>query len=277
MTESKMKNIIVADDQGFCWGVRRALDIVEQYDEVYIFGDLIHNKQVVSQLEKRGKQIIHEVTGNEKRPVVITAHGTTIENLKMFEELKLDIVDTTCPLVSKIYNVGESLEQQGYHIIIIGDKDHVEVKGIASRMHQPVIVKDEGDIESATFPDKVGIICQSTFSEEKFHKLALQIESRVREAKIRNTTCSPTKKRQEAAASLAQQVDIMIVVGGYHSSNTKKLKEITSAYVESYHIETADQLEKEWFENKKEIGITSGASTSDWIVEEICGKIREFT
>ena len=277
MTESKMKNIIVADDQGFCWGVRRALDIVEQYDEVYIFGDLIHNKQVVSQLEKRGKQIIHEVTGNEKRPVVITAHGTTIENLKMFEELKLDIVDTTCPLVSKIYNVGESLEQQGYHIVIIGDKDHVEVKGIASRMYQPVIVKDEGDIESATFPDKVGIICQSTFSEEKFHKLALQIESRVREAKIRNTTCSPTKKRQEAAASLAQQVDIMIVVGGYHSSNTKKLKEITSAYVESYHIETADQLEKEWFENKKEIGITSGASTSDWIVEEICGKIREFT
>ncbi len=277
MIESKMKNIIVADDQGFCWGVRRALDIVEQYDEVYIFGDLIHNKQVVSQLEERGKQIIHEVTGNEKRPVVITAHGTTIENLKMFEELKLDIVDTTCPLVSKIYNVGESLEQQGYHIVIIGDKDHVEVKGIASRMHQPVIVKDEGDIKSATFPDKVGIICQSTFSEEKFHKLALQIESRVREAKIRNTTCSPTKKRQEAAASLAQQVDIMIVVGGYHSSNTKKLKEITSAYVESYHIETADQLEKEWFQNKKEIGITSGASTSDWIVEEICSKIREFT
>ncbi len=272
-----MKNIIVADDQGFCWGVRRALDIVDQYDEVYIYGDLIHNKQVVNQLEKRGKQIIHEVTGNEKNPVVITAHGTTIENLKLFEDLKLDIVDTTCPLVSKIYNVGESLEEQGYHIIIIGDKDHVEVEGIASRMHQPVIVKDEDDIRSVSFPDKVGIICQSTFSEEKFHKLAKQIAGRVKEAKIRNTTCSPTKKRQEAAESLAQKVDIMIVVGGFHSSNTKKLKEITSAYVESYQIETADQLKEEWFENKKEIGITSGASTSDWIVEEICSKIREYT
>ncbi len=272
-----MKNIIVADDQGFCWGVRRALDIVEQYDEVNIYGDLIHNKQVVNQLEKKGKQVVHEVTGEETKPVVITAHGTTIENLERFEQLKLDIVDTTCPLVSKIYKVGESLEQQGYHIIIVGDKDHVEVKGIASRMHQPIIVKDEEDIKATKFPDRVGIICQSTFSEEKFNKLAIQIEKQVKEAKIRNTTCSPTKKRQEAATAVARKVDIMIVVGGYHSSNTKKLKEITSAYVESYHIETAEQLKQEWFENKNEIGITSGASTSDWIVEEICRKIREFT
>jgi 4-hydroxy-3-methylbut-2-enyl diphosphate reductase len=272
-----MTNIIVAEDQGFCWGVRRALDIVEQYDEVYIYGDLIHNKQVVKQLEKRGKQIIHEVTGNEQRAVVITAHGTTIENLEEFNKLKLDIVDTTCPLVSKIYQVGESLEKQVYHIVIIGDKNHVEVKGIASRMHQPDIVKDEQDIMRTSFPDKVGIICQSTFSEEKFHKLATQIKNSVKEAKIKNTTCSPTKKRQEAARTLAQRVDVMIVVGGYHSSNTKKLKEITSAYVESYHVETAKQLKKEWFEGKNEIGITSGASTSDWIVEEICHKIREFT
>jgi 4-hydroxy-3-methylbut-2-enyl diphosphate reductase len=272
-----MKNIIVAEDQGFCWGVRRALDIVEQYDQVYIFGDLIHNKQVVKQLEERGKQIIHEVTGAESRPVVITAHGTTIENLETFKRLNLDIVDTTCPLVSKIYKVGESLEKQGYRIIIIGDKNHVEVKGIASRMNQPIIIKDEAELKTVSLPDKVGIICQSTFSEEKFQKIAAQIQQRVKEAKIRNTTCSPTKKRQEAADKLAQQVDIMIVVGGYHSSNTRKLKEITSRYVISYHVETADQLQKEWFEDKNEIGITSGASTSDWIVDEICRKIREFS
>lgn len=271
-----MKNIIVADDQGFCWGVRRALDIVEQYDQVYIFGDLIHNKQVVQQLEERGKRIIHEVTGQESNPVVITAHGTTVENLERFNQLNLDIVDTTCPLVSKIYKVGESLERQGYHIVIIGDKNHVEVKGIASRMHQPVILKNEAELDSARLPDKVGIICQSTFSEEKFDHLAAQIEIRVQEAKVRNTTCSPTKKRQEAAARLAQQVDVMIVVGGFHSSNTKKLAEITSTYVESHHIETAEQLHKEWFENKFEIGITSGASTSDWIVEEICRRIKDF-
>ncbi len=272
-----MKNIIVADDQGFCWGVRRALDIVSKNGKVLIYGDLIHNKQVVEQLEQKGKKIIHQVSGEEVLPVVITAHGTTVENLDRFKELKLDIVDTTCPLVSKIYRVGRELEEEDYHIVIIGDKHHVEVKGIASRMKDPVIVKNEEEVAEFNIPDKVGIICQSTFSMEKFDKIAQRIKAKVKEAKIRNTTCSPTRKRQESAASLAQKVDIMIVVGGYHSSNTRKLKEITSRYVESHHVETASQLKKEWFENKNEIGITSGASTADWIVDEICRKIREYT
>lgn len=271
-----MKNIIVAEDQGFCWGVRRALEIVDQHDEVYIFGDLIHNKQVVKQLEERGKHIVHEVDGQEVNPVVITAHGTTTENLERFTQLGLKIVDTTCPLVSKIYRVGESLEEEGFHIVIIGDKNHVEVKGIASRMKNPIIVKSEEELDGIQLPDKVGIICQSTFSEEKFGKLADIIARRVRVAKVKNTTCSPTKKRQQAAADLAQKVDIMIVVGGFHSSNTKKLAEITRRYVESYHIETAEQLKEDWFKNKSEIGITSGASTADWIVEEICRKIQAF-
>ena len=272
-----MKNIIVADDQGFCWGVRRALDIVGKYGNVLIFGDLIHNKQVVKQLEENGKKIIHEVSGSEKEPVVITAHGTTVENIKRFDQLRLDIVDTTCPLVSKIYKVGEELQESGYRIVIIGDKKHVEVKGIASRMKDPIIVRDEEEVHQFEFPDKVGIICQSTFSVEKFNRIAQMIKKRTRETAIRNTTCSPTKKRQASAADLAQKVDIMIVVGGYHSSNTKKLKELTSRYVESHHIETADQLNKEWFANKREIGITSGASTADWIVDEICDRIRSFT
>ena len=271
-----MKNIIVAEDQGFCWGVRRALDIVEQYDEVYIFGDLIHNKQVVKQLENRGKKIIHEVTGQEQRPVVITAHGTTTENLRQFKRMNLDIVDTTCPLVSKIYRVGQAMEKKGFRIAIIGDKNHVEVKGIASRMKQPIIIASEVELQQIELPENVGVICQSTFSEIKFKKIAKAIKKRVKTVNIKNTTCSPTKKRQEAAATLAQKVDIMIVVGGYHSSNTKKLFELTSHYVESYHIETDMDLREEWFANKTEIGITSGASTADWIVEEICCKIRAF-
>jgi 4-hydroxy-3-methylbut-2-en-1-yl diphosphate reductase len=272
-----MKNIIVADDQGFCWGVRRALDIVYQHGNVLIFGDLIHNKQVVKQLEKKGKKIIHQVSGEEKDPIVITAHGTTIKNIERFKQLNLNIVDTTCPLVSKIYKVGKLLEDEGYRIVIIGDKHHVEVKGIASRMKDPIIVKDEEEVHEVSFPDRIGIICQSTFSLEKFDKIAQQIKLKVKDIRIRNTTCSPTRKRQESAASLAQKVELMIVVGGYHSSNTKKLKEITSRYVESHHIETADQLKREWLENKTEIGITSGASTPDWIVDEICHKIRETT
>lgn len=271
-----MKRIIVADDQGFCWGVRRALDIVDQHQDVYIYGDLIHNKQVVEQLENRGKKVIHSITGNEKKPIVITAHGTTIENLAEFSRLGLDIVDTTCPLVSSIYRVGKQLEEKGYQILIIGDKNHVEVKGIASRMKSPIIIISEEELANTHLPDKIGVICQSTFSQEKFEKIAHIIQQRAKDVMIRNTTCSPTRKRQAAAEKLAKQVDLMVVVGGYHSSNTLKLVELTSKYVTSYHIETADQLNPKWFRDKKEIGITSGASTSDWIVEEICEKIRRF-
>lgn len=271
-----MKNIIVAEDQGFCWGVRRALDIVEKYDKVFIFGDLIHNKQVVQHLENRGKKIVHDVSGSETRPIVITAHGTTVQNLERFSRLNLDIVDTTCPLVSKIYRVGKKLEEEGYRILIIGDKNHVEVKGIASRMKNPIIIGSEQDLETVELPDDIGVICQSTFSEEKFDTITARIREKAVNVKSENTTCSPTKKRQEAAKKLAQQVDVMIVVGGYHSSNTIKLAEMTSKYVESHHIETADQLDKTWFEGKTEIGITSGASTSDWIVDEICERIRQF-
>ncbi len=271
-----MKRIIVADDQGFCWGVRRALDIVDRYENVFILGDLIHNKQVVQQLEKNGKKVIHEITGEETNPIVITAHGTIVENFQHLKTLGLEIVDTTCPLVSVIYRAGKSLEKLGYRILIIGNKEHVEVKGIASRMSDPIIVNDEQELSAIELPEKVGVICQSTYSEEKFDQLVASIDKRTKEIIVKNTTCSPTKKRRMAAEKLAQQVDIMIVIGGYHSSNTKKLAELTSKYVESHHVETPDQLDRRWFEGSRKIGITSGASTADWIVEEICRRIRKF-
>ncbi len=271
-----MKNIIVAEDQGFCWGVRRALDIVNRYGEVNIFGDLIHNKQVVNELEKRGKTIVHEITGKETQPIVITAHGTPVENIEKLECFRLDVVDTTCPLVSAIYRAGNSLEQEGYDILILGDKEHIEVKGIASRMKSPIIVNNKVELEQTDLPGKVGIICQSTFSQTRFDELVSMIHQRCSDVKVKNTICSPTKKRQVAAEKLAKQVDVMIVVGGFHSSNTKKLVELTRNYVDSYHIETADQLDPKWFYGKTEVGITSGASTADWIVDDICKKIRQF-
>ena len=271
-----MKNIIVAEDQGFCWGVRRALDIVNQHEEVNIFGDLIHNKQVVRELEKKGKTIIHSITGKESNPIVITAHGTLVDNFEKLHQLKLDIVDTTCPLVSAIYRAGIGLEKEGYKILILGDKQHIEVKGIASRMKDPIIVNSESELDQIALPEKIGVICQSTFSQRRFDELIGLIYQRCTEVKVKNTICSPTKKRQIAAEKLAKQVDIMIVVGGFHSSNTKKLVELTRNYVDSHHIETADQLDPKWFKGKTEVGITSGASTADSIVEEICQQIRLF-
>ena len=271
-----MKNIIVAEAQGFCWGVRRALDIVDQHGAVSILGDLIHNKQVVSQLEKKGKKVIHEVTGEEGTPIVITAHGTDIKNFRLLEDLEMRVVDTTCPLVSKIYEVGHQLESEGYQILIIGDRNHVEVKGIASRMKDPIVVNDEAELVAVKLPSKVGVISQSTFSQQKFDKLVALIAQSVDNLKINNTICAPTKKRQLAAEELAKKVDIMVVVGGFHSSNTKKLHAMAQQHVESHHIETKNDLAAEWFLGKQEIGIIAGASTADWIIEEVCSQIREF-
>ena len=272
-----MKNIVVAEEQGFCWGVRRALEIVNKFDEVLILGDLIHNKQVVDELEKNNKKVIKNVTGDEKVPVVITAHGTSIDNIRLMEGHQLEIVDTTCPLVSSIYRAGEKLEAEGYQILILGDADHVEVKGIASRMINPIIINSESDIEQLELPERLGVISQSTFSVKKFDKIVEKLKTVVKDVKVRKTICSPTKNRQAAAEKLAKKVEVMVVIGGYHSSNTKKLVELTRKYVESYHIETADQLDEKWFLGKTEIGITAGASTADWVIKDVYDTIMKFT
>ena len=272
----KMKNIIVAEAQGFCWGVRRALEIVEKLGPLSILGDLIHNKQVVALLEAKGKQVIHEVTGKEQTPIAVTAHGTTVENVGRIQHLGLELVDTTCPLVSSIYEAGRELEAQGYRILILGDAQHVEVKGIASRMQEPIIINDETCLAQVNLPNRIGVISQSTFSPKKFDHLVELIRLRVPEVKVKNTICAPTKRRQIAAEKLAKQVEVMIVVGGFHSSNTKKLAQQTAQYVETHHIETADQLEESWFAAKDEIGITAGASTPDWIIEAVANKIASF-
>lgn len=271
-----MRKIIVADSQGFCIGVRKALEIVERYEKVYIFGDLIHNKQVVQNLEKKNKKVINQITGQEDAPVVITAHGTRTENLAKINALGLEIVDTTCPLVSAIYKEGKRLQGKGYHIVIIGDKKHIEVQGIASRMKSPIIVNTEQEVESTQFPQKIGIICQSTFSKKKFDQIVALIKKKSNNVYVRNTICAPTLKRQIAAENLAQGVDLMIVIGGYHSSNTKKLAELARKHVETYHIETADELDKKWLIGKETIGITAGASTPDWVIEAVRKMIASF-
>lgn len=271
-----MRNIIVASSQGFCWGVRKALDKVEEYGEVSILGDLIHNKQVVQKLANNGKKIIHELEPENKNPIVITAHGAPIESFQKLEQVDNQVIDTTCPLVSVIYKKGALLEKEGYQIVIIGDKNHIEVKGIASRMKKPIVVNSLEDIEKTNFPDRVGIVCQSTYLVEKFETMVEKIKAKTKEVNIKNTICSPTVKRQVAAEDLAQKVDVMIVVGGYHSSNTKKLAELSKKKVTTYHVETCKELQKSWFDNKQEIGITAGASTPDWIIEEVRSTIANF-
>ena len=270
-----MKKIIKAKHLGFCEGAKNALDEVMKYPKAYILGDVVHNKQVMHLLAQKNKKVIHAVTGKEDRPIVITAHGTTTHEFEKLNNLNMDIVDTTCKMIKAIYHIGKKLESKGYKICILGDKDHIEIKGIASRLEKPIIVDSLADLEVIDSDIKLGVICQSTFSLMKFCTMSKLISSKFNQYKVVNTICEATKKRQTATEELAKMVDFMVVIGGEESSNTKKLYVISSKYTQSVHIQEAGQIKNRWFLHKNAIGIAAGASTPDWIIDDIYNRISE--
>ncbi len=272
------REIQIANAAGFCFGVKKAIQKAETMDRAFIFGSLIHNPQEVARLASLNKKIVHSLEDVEDNRVVITAHGLDINVIGRMKERNLEIIDTTCPLVTKIYNEGQKLEALGLRIVIIGDPQHVEVKGIASRMKDPVIVYHEEDIQNIPEGSKIGVVCQSTLLMEKFDRFVGMMKARCAEVVPVNTICKPTKDRQSAAAALSKTMDIMIVIGGRNSSNTHKLADTCKMNLpnDTYHIETAGELESKWFEGKNKVGITAGASTPDYLIEEVIAKIRSY-
>jgi len=207
------REIQIANAAGFCFGVKKAIQKAETMEKAFIFGSLIHNPQEVARLASLNKKIVHSLEEVEDNRVVITAHGLDINVIGQMKEKGLEIVDTTCPLVTKIYNEGTKLQNQGLQLVIVGDPNHVEVKGIASRMKNPIIIYHEADLEKIPQGSRVGIVCQSTLLMEKFDRFVDLLKARCAEVVPVNTICKPTKDRQSAAAALSKQVDIMIVIG----------------------------------------------------------------
>ena len=295
LNDNYKANVILADTYGFCNGARRALRMAEELPEAYILGDVVHNKQVMEKLALRDKVVISGVSDKGHiipnietvkwfakkgirlnkytvivdKPVVITGHGIKKDVIENLNRLKLDVDDSTCKMVKNIYRAGIELEKEGYNVLIIGDKDHVEVKGIASRLTNPIIIKTITEARLLDLPEKLGIICQSTCIESEFDSIAGFLAEKITNIKIKKTICTPTLKRQKAAIDLAKKSDVVIVIGGKHSSNTVKLKELTCKYTETYHIQVPEELEKYWFYKKEIIGITAGASTPDWIIDDV--------
>lgn len=272
------REILIADAAGFCFGVKRAIEKAETMDKAFIFGSLIHNPQEVARLASLNKKIVHSLDEVQDNRVVITAHGLDINVIGTMKQKGLEIIDTTCPLVTKIYKEGEKLQGQGLRIVIIGDPKHVEVKGIASRMKDALIVYHEEDIQNVPADARIGIVCQSTLLMEKFDKFVALLKARCAEVTVSNTICKPTKDRQTAAAALSKNVEMMVVIGGRNSSNTHKLADTCKMNLPetTYHIETAQELEAGWFEGKQRVGITAGASTPDYLIEEVIAKIRSY-
>jgi 4-hydroxy-3-methylbut-2-enyl diphosphate reductase len=272
------REIQIANAAGFCFGVKKAIQKAETMDRAFIFGSLIHNPQEVARLASLNKKIVHSLEDVEDNRVVITAHGLDINVIGQMKDRNLEIIDTTCPLVTKIYNEGHKLEAQGLQIVIIGDPKHVEVKGIASRMKNPIIIYHEEDIQTVPEGSRIGIVCQSTLLMEKFDRFVSLLKARCAEVVTVNTICKPTKDRQTAAAALSKTMDIMIVIGGRNSSNTHKLADTCKMNLpnDTYHVETAQELDPKWFEGRNKVGITAGASTPDYLIEEVIAKIRTY-
>jgi len=273
------RKITIANAAGFCFGVKKAIDRAEQQDEAFIFGSLIHNPQEVARLDKLGKHIVSSLDDVKGNQVIITAHGLDIKKVLEMKAREMEIVDTTCPLVTHIYRSGWKLQEQGLQVVIIGDPKHVEVKGIASRMNNPIIVYKEEDVEQVPMGARIGVVSQSTLLLEKFDHFVELLKGRASEFVAVNTICKPTKDRQTAAKALSQEVDVMVVIGGYNSSNTHKLADVAAERLgkqDTHHIETAQELEPRWFEGKKHVGVTAGASTPDYLIQEVVKAIEEL-
>jgi 4-hydroxy-3-methylbut-2-enyl diphosphate reductase len=269
----------IAECSGFCFGVKRAIGIAQQAllknktSQVYSIGHIIHNSQVVEELAKEGLRSVRDLSGIDEGVVVISSHGASPE---VFDEIKskgLGLVDATCPYVMSAQKIVSSLAQEGYLILIFGDRDHPEVKSLVGfAKGKAIVIKDADELKKVALPlKKVGLVSQTTQLMENYTKVISEVLKREPlEFRVFNTICNDTKKRQESAAKLAKDSDVMIIVGGKISANTRRLFEICSGICGlTHHIETAAELKKEWFRDKESVGIASGASTPDWIINEI--------
>lgn len=278
-------NLILAEHAGFCFGVKRALNLLEgalnQKKPIYTLGPLIHNPQVVEYFKKRGVKVVENLSQiNEQDAVIVfRTHGVSPEIFSEARERGLSIIDATCPFVKRVQKKARQLLRQGYQVIIVGDPLHPEVQAINSWCENKAkIVNNQADLNTLHFCDKLGVVSQTTTNKDIWAKIVEDLKQKFPEAKTFNTICNATSQRQKAAKELASAVDLMIVIGGYNSSNTRKLAELCKNIgTKTYHIEEAKELDPVWLKKAKNVGITAGASTPDWIIKEVISKMKEIS
>lgn len=274
-------NVTVAPGAGFCFGVRRALkiafDAAKSGDgSVVTIGPIIHNPQVVAKLEKEGLKVVRTPDEIEEGTLVVRSHGLPERVLDEVGRRGITIVDATCPFVKQAHNCAVQLEQEGYAVVVVGEEDHPEVLSITGNLEKPATVVDgPNGLSRLGDTGRVGVVCQTTQPLDHLRAVADALLERTQELKIFNTICEATLERQESALELARNVDVVLVVGGRNSANTRRLWELCrEAGCDAYHIETKDDLDPSWFEGKQNVGVTGGASTPHWIIDEIVSAIE---
>ncbi len=276
--------IKVADSSGFCFGVKRAIDLAEQIaeinKEVYTFGPIIHNPQEVERLERKNIKVIEDFSKIEKGVLVLRTHGIPLDVYnKLSEKKNIKLIDAACPFVKRVQDIVKELstDKKTEQIVIVGEKNHPEVVAAVSYGNgKCLVVEDKKDIKNVKKTDIIYIVSQTTQSRKKFDEIVKEI-AKISKVKVFNTICQATFDRQSAAEKLAKEADVMIVIGGKNSGNTTRLYQICSAITKTYHVENVDEIKKFWFDNVKKAGITAGASTPGWIIEKIKTKIEEYS
>lgn len=279
--------VSLASALGTCFGVKDAINLALEPQfkgDLTIVGQLVHNRQVNESLKKNGVSVVDGANDLDKiktKKVMITAHGAAEKMKKKLTDAGLVVFDASCPLVMRVHNTIKSMVDKNYFPVVIGQEDHVEVKGIVGDLDDYVVIGSEDDLEKlrSTGKRKFGIVSQTTQQVEKVEQIVGKIRKMdcVDDVAFVNTICQPTRDRQIAVGDLADQVDLMIVIGGYNSSNTKKLVQVCNEKnVEAHHVEASSQLDKQWFTNKKHVGITAGTSTPEYIINDVHSAILEI-
>ncbi len=280
----KKIEVNLAKSAGFCFGVKRALDIAIQTakknKQVEMLGDIVHNEDVVKEITLAGIKKIKRLGKGKNKILLVRAHGTSSKILKKARKHGYKIIDATCPMVKEIHKIAKENEKKGYRIIIIGDKKHDEVRGILGQLKKSALVIDDIKnipVKSLTNIKKGAVIVQSTQNLDKTLKVVRTLERVIKELKFFNTICKPTQTKQEEIKILPLKNDIMIIVGSKTSANTKRLYEISkSLNKKSYWITSRKDLNQAWFRSVKKVGVATGASTPDYTTEDILECIKKF-
>ena len=275
-------NVIRADKAGFCFGVKRAISTA--FDsavrkKVYCLGPLIHNPQEVERLRKAGVETVNDLSGLQRGDsVIIRSHGVPPSVLETARGKGLEIIDLTCPFVAKAQKDAEALKNEGYQVVVVGEKKHPEVQSILGYAGEgAVVIELPDEVGNLRLKNRVGIVAQTTQSYGNFSEIVLKLLRFSKELKVYNTICNSTAERQESARALARDSDIVLVVGGRNSANTTRLASVCREEGRpTYHIEVADEVRPEWFVGVRTVGVTAGASTPDWIVQEVVEKLRSM-
>lgn len=273
--------VILAKRAGFCFGVKRATQMAFEAagkdQKTFTLGPIIHSPQVVNKLEEMGVGVVKDLSGVLNGTVIIRSHGVLASEMEEAHQKQLEVVDATCPFVKKAQEHVKYLSEAGYDVLVVGDADHPEVQGIVSYGREKVFVVASGEqVKKLPKMGKMGVVAQTTQSFDNLKSVVTECLKRGGEVRVYNTICDATAVRQQEATEMAQQVDCMIVIGGFNSANTRRLAEIcTEIQPRTYHIETAEEIDSTWFQGVDTVGVTAGASTPKWIIDEVMERLGQ--